>query len=263
MKLLKKWLFPVLTCLIVAGAAVLPARVSQARDAQQFGQIHTEELKADALPVYEPLSLTDRMVLFTDRYSVQHPILSSNVGAYADDLTKLQQAQAVQELLTGSGIIPEWFFEDFDLHEHLAVSRLLLWDPAAGAVVQEPSVFYLFHWTYYTTPHSKSLSVSMDAETGLPIEVDIFDTNMSQWLPYGWDELQDMADRYFDMMGLVHGRDIEPMEPEDPDSKRYLNLYYSVIGTDVHYSVSRNPTALNFFLELDQEGTDFSSFYDG
>ncbi|MBD5084145.1 MAG: hypothetical protein HDT33_03530 [Clostridiales bacterium] len=263
MKLVKKWLFPVLTCLIVAGAAVLPARVSQARDARQFGQIHTEELKADALPVYAPLSLADRMVLFTDRYSAQHPILSSDEGAYADTLTKLQQAQMVQELLTGSGIVPEWVFEDFDPYEHLTVSRLLLWDPAEGAAAQEPSVFYLFHWTYYTTPHNKSLTVNVDGETGLPIEVIVFDTNMSQWFPYGWDELHDMANRYFEMMGLVDGLDIEPMEPAEPDSKNYLALYYSVIGTNLHYSVSRNPTSLGISLELNQNETDFSGLYDG
>ena len=262
MKLLKKWLFPVLTCLIVAGAAVLPPYLSQLRDARQLGQVHAETLEADALPVYEPLSLADRMVLFTDRYSPQHPILSSDERAYADDLTKLQQAQAVQELLTGSGIVPEWVFEDFDPYEHLAVSRLLLWDPAEGVAVREPSVFYLFHWTYYTTPHNKSLSVSVDGETGLPIEVIVFDTNMSQWLPYGWDELQGMADRYFEMMGLAYGLDIEPMEPAEPDPKSYLSLYYSVIGTNIRYQVSRNPTSLGFSLELNGDGTD-SGGYDG
>ena len=47
MKLVRKWLFPALTCLIVLGAAALPARVSQMRDARQFGQVHTEALEAD------------------------------------------------------------------------------------------------------------------------------------------------------------------------------------------------------------------------
>ena len=50
-QLVKKWLFPALTCLIVAGAAMLPPLVSQARDVRLLGQVHAELLDADALPV--------------------------------------------------------------------------------------------------------------------------------------------------------------------------------------------------------------------
>ena len=69
MKLIKKWLLPVLTCLIVAGAAVLPPYISQARDDRQFGQVHAEELDAVPLPVYEPPTLMDRIKLYAGRFN--------------------------------------------------------------------------------------------------------------------------------------------------------------------------------------------------
>ena len=63
MKLVKKWLLPVLICLAVAEAAVLPPHLSLMRDYQQFRQVHIEELAADSLPVRETPTLPERLAL--------------------------------------------------------------------------------------------------------------------------------------------------------------------------------------------------------
>ncbi len=263
MKLMKKWLFPVLTCLIVAGAALLPPYLSKMRDMGQFGQIHTEPLDAAALPVREGPTLLDRMALYT-KYSSGHPILASNDGSYADSFTKREQALAFRNLLVEWGIAPGFFFDEYtgdsdEAYEFCAVHRLLLWDPAEDREIQAPSSYYLFAWNNYETSHNKSLSIDVDADTGLPIQIDIFDTNIAQWFPYTREALADKADRFFQMMGWTVGVDVVPMEPPEPENK-FLQLCFSIPGTNLYYWITHGPTTFHISLKTVGAGeTDSSS----
>lgn len=238
MRFIKKWLFPVLTCLIVAGAAVLPQRISQARDARQFGQVYAETLEAAPLPVHEPLSLMDRIKLYAGRYSPEHSILFSYY--YSDEPTKEEIAQSVQELLTGAGVLPEWIFRE-EPFENTELTRYLLWDPT-GETLQNPIAFWEISWSYYSNKsHTKNLHVTVDAETGLPIRLYAGDTNMSQWLPYQADGLRGLAERFFELLEMdAQEIDLQGSGFASPS----LNLSYAITGTGMNFFISRAPTDL-------------------
>ena len=168
MKLVRKWLFPALTCLIVLGAAALPARVSQMRDARQFGQVHTEALEADGLPVAQPPTLLDRMALYAGQNDASHPVLSFRDAVYFEDSEGRELADTAQALLTGAGVLPRWLFRE-EPFDQVTVGRELLWDPAEESAAQEPAQFWSVHWSYYSNKyHTKSIDLVLDAETGLP-----------------------------------------------------------------------------------------------
>lgn len=258
MKLVKKWLFPVLICLITAGAAVLPAHISQMRDVRLFGQVHTEHLDANPLPVREGPTLLDRMVLYSGRYDSGHPILSFRDPAYFEDSEGKKLVQTAQELLTGAHVLPAWIFRE-EPFDQMAAERLLLWDPVEEAV-QEPTVFWELSWSYYSNKsHQKSIDLAMDADTGLPIRLYVGDTNMSQWLPYKTKDLRALAERFFALLG-VEVREVEPFgSGYDPS----LNLSYIVTGTPLAFHISRHPTGLSIQLGLNMDRTDASSPTDG
>lgn len=241
MKFLKKWLFPALTCLIVMGAAVLPARVSQARDAGQFGQIHTEALDADALPVVSTPTLLDRMEMWAGYYSSEHPILSYDRTVFFDDPEEARLMQSAQDLLIEADVLPERLFET----ESIGAVQYLLWDPETGDAFQAPSAFWRFSWTHYSDKsHQKDIVVAVDAETGLPIYLHVYDTDMSQWLPYQEEDLRELAERFFGLLDL----DTQEIRPSSASIRSFLR--YSIEGGPMRFLVSRSPTVLT--IELDQ-----------
>lgn len=258
MKLVRKWLFPALTCLIVLGAAALPARLSQMRDARQFGQVHTEALEADGLPVAQPPTLLDRMELYAGQNDASHPVLSFRDAVYFEDSEGRELADTAQALLTGAGVLPRWLFRE-EPFDQVTVGRELLWDPAEESAAQEPAQFWTVHWSYYSNKyHTESIELVLDAETGLPIKLFIDDTNMSQWLAYDQEALRALAERFFDLLG-VGVREVEAHGPMyDPS----LNLSYAVDGTSLHFHISRAPTALVVQLERVGDWTDASDVTD-
>lgn len=240
MKLMKRWLFPVLTCLIVAGAAVLPRHVSEVRDARQFGQIHAEGLAADGLPVYDPPSLIDRLTLYSHRGYAAHPVLSFEDNFYFEDFPQKRDElmQSVEDMLIEAGLIPEWVFRE-EPFTSLSASRLLLLDPAEGSSIQEPTAFYILSWANYDKRHNKHLTVHLDAESGLPVYFNIFDTNISQWLPYQVEPLRALAGRFFDLLGM------EAQELGSGGAAEVWHAFgYALTGTEVRYDVTRAPTAV-------------------
>ena len=248
MKFVKKWLFPFLTCLIAAGAAVLPPYISRIQDAKQFGQVHAEALEADSLPAREDPTLLDRMELFV-QYSMVQPILSFRDAAYFEDSEGRELANVTQELLTGAGVFPNWLFRE-EPFDQVTAGRVLLWDPAGKGTVQEVSVFWELHWSYYSNKnHQKSIELTLDAETGLPIHLFVDDTNMSQWLPYETRDLRALAKRFFDLLGV----EVQEVEPSGPWYVPSLNLSYAVVGTSMRFHISRAPTSLVIQLSADRQ----------
>lgn len=246
MKLLKKWLFPALTCLIVLGAAVLPPLVSQARDVREFGQVHAELLNADALPAAQTPTLLDRITLYASRYSTSNPILSFQDHAHFENSEARSLAQSAQELLTEAGVLPKWIFEE-EPFEHINASLLLLWDPAEKTASREPSAFWEISWSYDSNKsHQKSIRLITDANTGLPVHLYVHDTNMSQWLPYDTDHLRTLSEHFFDLLGL----EIRETDPHGSGYVPSLDLSYSIAGSEMIFLVSRAPTDLFLQPEL-------------
>lgn len=267
MKLIKKWLFPVLTCFLAAGAALLPQHVSQTRDVRLFGQVHAEELDAAPLPAWEPPTLPDRIALYAGQFSSAHPVLSfRDYGIFEEGPAFPEQeplVQATRELLTGADVLPNWIFEEEPL-EGRASTRLLLWDPAAADTFQEPAAFWELTWSYSSKLHSKDLKVLLDAETSLPVRLWVFDTNLSQWQPYDTDHLRTWAERFFDLLEL----DIQEMDYDAAISDSIqLHLQYSLAGTAMVFDVIRSPTTLTIEPSLNRwnaaDTNDGSTAFDG
>lgn len=259
MKPVKKWLFPVLTCLIVAGAAVLPPRISEARDTRQFGQIHAEELAADGLPVREPPSLADRLTLYSYRLSIEHPVLSFEDYTYFEQFPqeKAELMQSVEDMLIEAGLIPRWVFEE-DSFVNLTAYRILLWDPAGDGPVREPATFFSFTWANYDKLHNKLLVVDVDQETGLPISFSIFDTNISQWLPYEIEPARALSDKYFNLLGM-EVREVDTGEPPEV----WRDVLYDLVGTTIRYQVRHLMTEVTIEPDLNWHGADASGGTDG
>lgn len=240
---MKKWLLPVLTCLVVTGAAALPAWISQLRDARQFGQVHTLTAHPDASasPALEERTLPDRMALYAKQRFPGEPILSFRDSVNTGDPEGREQAQAAQKLLVEAEVLPEWLFEGFDEAEF---SRLLLWDPAEGGAVREPSAFWDVEWSYYANKEwGKSVHVTLDAETGLPIELIVNDTEMDQWLSPKTQDFNRLVEHFFDLLGME-------TEPGGFSYDSGQVQSYAVTGTALFYEVCRADTFFYIALNI-------------
>lgn len=153
MKLIKKWLFPILTCLIIVGAAVLPPYISQVRDSKQFGQIHAEELNADILSAREPPDLLERLELYA-RWCTP----TETIPSFQNPETDVDLAEQALERLVQAGVIPGHLL--WDSVEQADATRLLLWNPTDSMGNQTPIEF----WRVKVYLGDRSLSMDLDGE---------------------------------------------------------------------------------------------------
>ena len=250
MKLVKKWLFPILTCLIVAGAAVLPPYISQVKDGKQFGQVHSSELNADALPVREAWDLLDRLGLYACWYTNSEIIPSFQTPEIDVDL-----AAQTLEYLVQADVIPGHLL--WDPMEQADTKRILLWNPTNSMGNQTPVEF----WRVKVYLGNRSLSMDLDGESGLPLHLNLYDPDIAQWLQYKDPAaLLELAQCYFDLLGLEASlAEVNPMPGTAPWERRF-----AVEETELCYRVAFNGTTLD--IGLDQSGAgsyDASNPHDG
>lgn len=249
MKLARKWLFPILTCLIVAGAAVLPPYISQVKDSQQFEQVHSSELNADALPVREAWDLLDRLELYARWYTNAEIIPSFQTPEMDVDLA----AQTLEHLVQAD-VIPGHLL--WDPVEQADAKRILLWNPTNSMGIQTPIEF----WRVKVYLGDRSLSMDLDGESGLPLHLNLYDPNMAQWLKYkDPGTLPALAECYFDLLGLETHLVEAGVKPETAPWERQ----FTVEGTELCYRVAFSGTTLD--IRLGQSGTnsyDASNSYD-
>ena len=241
-----KWLFPILTCLIVAGAVVLPPYISYIRDNRQFyAQIHTSELDAEALPVWEGRDLLERLELYA-RWSTDHSEIIPSFQTVPDGEEPENVELAVRVLeqalgyLTWAGVLPDYLFE-FPL-EHPNITRILLWDPDSMSSLKSAE-----YWSVTADFGECSLWIMIDSESGLPLTLNLYDPNMAQWLFYkDPNALPDLAARFFDLLNL----DAEIVETDVlPDAVPW-ERHFVVEGTEIQYCFSFNATMLDITLSV-------------
>ena len=249
MKLVKKWLFPILTCLTVAGAVVLPPYISHIRDNRQFfGQIHTSELDAEALPVWEGRDLLERLELYarwsTDQVGYREIIPSFQSTLFTENPADAELAEQVLDqaldYLTWAGVLPAYLFEFPP--EHIGMTRVLLWDP--DSMSGRNSAEY---WSA-TADFGENCHVwiVIDGESGLPLTLSLSDPNMAQWLVYqDPNTLPDLAERFFDLLDLY----VEMEETDIPSDASPWERYFYIKGTAIRYRVSFNATILDISFE--------------
>ena len=239
MKLVKKWLFPILTCLIVAGAAVLPPYISQVKDGKQFGQVHSSELNADALPVREAWDLLDRLGLYACWYTNSEIIPSFQTPQADVDL-----AEQTLERLVLANVIPGHLL--WDSVEQVGAERILLWSATNSVGSQTPVEF----WRIKAYLGNRSVSMDLDGESSLPLHLNLYDPDIAQWLQYKDPAaLLELAQSYFDLLGLEASlAEVNPMPGTAPWERRF-----AVEGTELCYRVAFNGTTLD--IGLDQSGT--------
>ena len=240
MKPVKKWLFPILTCLIIVGAAVLPPFISQVKDNRQFAQIHVSELNADALPVREGRNQLARLELYarwsTDRSEIipSFQTVLPNEESENAELAEQVLNQALSDL-TQACVLPAYLFES--PLKPTSIYRILLWGPTDSMSGQEPIEF----WRVTAGFENISLSMTVDSESGLPLTLSLSDPNMAQWLQYkDPDALPNMAERYFALWDL----EAEPVEAYIPSDAAPWERYFVIDGTDTQYGFVFNATLL-------------------
>lgn len=249
MKLVKKWLFPILTCLIVAGAVVLPPYISYIRDERQFfGQIHTSELDAEALPVWESRNLLERMKLYarwsTDQSGDREIIPSLQTVLANEESENMELAEQILnralDYLTQAGVLPAYLFE-FPF-ENTVINRVLLWDP--DSMNSHNSAEY---WSVTADFGDRHLWIIIDSESGLPLKFSLFDPDMAQWLQYkDPDTLPNMAERYFDLLDLY----VEMEETDIPSDASPWERNFYIRGTEIEYWFVFNATMLDIRLGM-------------
>ena len=237
MRVIKKWLFPVLTCLIALGAAVLPPYLSEVRDARQFGQVHTEELSADPLPVREAWDLLDRLELYARWYTNSEIIPSFQTPEMDEALNTRLAVQALMSL-EQAGVIPGHRLPV----KQASVNRILLWNPADSMDSQTPVEF----WKAAGDLGDGSFWVTLDGESGLPLELHLYDPNMAQWLAYKEaSTLPHLAEQFFALLGL----ETNLVDLQLPADNAPWERQFAVAGTGIVYWVSFNATTLDIDME--------------
>lgn len=231
MRLVKNWLFPVLTCLIVVGAAVLPPYVSWARDQAQFGQIHVDEMDAESLPVWEAPDLLERLELYVRWHTTKETIPSFQTSVMERAL-----AERALNFLAQAGVISADLLQD--PLERMNMSRILLWNPTDRRGLQQPVEF----WRVSLELGEGSITMDVDGESGLPLFLNLYDPNIAQWFLYQKpDTLPDLAQRYFDLLEL----EAVPMQAGIPTDAAPWERMFQVSQTELYYYFEFNATTLN------------------
>ena len=234
MKLVSKWLFPVLTCLIIMGAVVLPPYISHIRDDRQFfGQIHTSELDAEALPVWEGWDLLERLELYARWHTMSDVIPSFQTAPESEEPEMVELAERVLDQalnrLIQAGVIPSRL-SAYPL-ERAGITRILLWDPVDSMRSREAVEF----WSVTADWGEGSLWITVDSESGLPLVLSIYDPDMAQWLSdKDPDTLPNLAERFFDLLGL----EAEMTETDIPSDAVLWNRHFAIEGTRIRYWVA-------------------------
>ena len=204
MKLIKKWLFPALTCLIVIGAAVLPTRVSQARDARQFGPVHTETLKAAPMPEVDEPTLLDRLELYIRWRDSEWVVPSVRSSEEEGENQAEELILAGLERLMEGDVFPSdtWTLWSERYLPDLYISSwsyVLLWDLEDGVVQRKPYAI----WELAAVMDTCTVWIALDTESGLPLYFEIYDPVQVQWIsPKDPEALPSMAERFLSLLGL-------------------------------------------------------------
>lgn len=265
MKLVRKWLFPVLTFLLVAGAALLPQRISQARDARQFGAVHAETMAvADSLPVHdqEPPSLADRIGLYLRWFGLQEIIPSFRTPASISEEEAAEMAGVVLDMLISGQVLSEQALMDEETGDLLWPEvtycyHILIWDPEKDVARQEP--FAIWQLSADLGGSSGSVWLTLDAETGLPLYIQLYDPNMDQWLsPEDPGTLPTAAENFFDLLGLEG----DPVILSTLDNSSGIGqCVYRVKGTDFYYKFDHTGMMFGISPEPERWAADYIDFY--
>lgn len=165
MKRLDRWLLPILTCLVVLVAVLLPQRLSRWRDEAVLNGPHTEELKTENELPTQSLPLEERMMLMA-RYDEDMDAMTAMVQELEQDGGMEALMRTELERLCESGILP-WETLPEDLSPFLS-RRLYLRAPeeiwGASFLVMEG----------YSKEDDVSLSLALDEETGYALRLELY-----------------------------------------------------------------------------------------
>lgn len=198
MKQVKKWLPLGLTCLVVLAAALLPQKLSRARDAQLLGQVHAEELTVEGSLPSRPATLEEKLALLgmwsrdetTAVYLSQ--VLLRNAEGLQEDSSSLESvfSTAVRSFAE-AGILPEQLsLESMTL---TSGERVLLRSQSSGV-----SASYLNLWGMLGNYSEGYLNMVLDEDTGAVYGLSLFWPGALKYLP----PPDEVGSAFFQALGL-------------------------------------------------------------
>ncbi len=169
----KNWLFPLLTCLIALGLALLPLRLSLREDSRLTGVVHCEELQEDSnFPAKVP-DLPGRIRLLAQMRSVPDAltIMDQYLEAAALEEAAAQVRKELQRL-SDAGILPEMLAESID---EFSGSRVYLRNQSdlSSASFLNMNAFNVDLGAYF--------QLVLDGETGQMLSLELNGWNMGKF----------------------------------------------------------------------------------
>ncbi len=108
----KPWLLPVLTCVVMLSAVILPQQLSRWRDKALLDTPHTEALHGENELPTRPLSLPEQMSLIA-QFHMNNEALTSVIQELGQDRETAAMVRTELERLCDSGVLPpEMLLED-------------------------------------------------------------------------------------------------------------------------------------------------------
>lgn len=194
MKAVKRWLLPVLTCLIVAAAVLLPPYLSQIRDRELTDTVHTEPAAVKDYSALEPAALPDR-VWFLARWAAGDDSMSAATQPLTGgESGEKFQARMLAALAGFNDAIPELNFSlDFCRAAEFTASSLLLRD--------ENGEFARMFRVCWSQGEGREVEVVVDGETDLVLSYRD-DTGLTTHPAPGPKGYELLAGLYFSYLGL-------------------------------------------------------------
>ncbi len=173
MRILKVWILPCLTALVVLASAVLPQWLSRLGDQRLLGSVHTEEMAAENGLAFRTPDLLERLEMAT-AWSYDTGTLSVFTQEVSDESGELaEQVLAELRSLADSGVLPEELV--LDETPNIQGLRVFLRDRETGLSTS--------FWCLDGKGTDMALYIVLDVESGHAVRLDFSHPALRKYAP--------------------------------------------------------------------------------
>lgn len=216
MRRIDQWLLPILTCLVVLAALLLPQRISRWRDEAALDGPHTEELKTENDLPTQSLTLEERILLlaqYNDAPDSMTAIVQElELSGEVEELMHAELEQLCAGGILDSEAIPE-SFAPFWGHRIYLRAPDKIW--GASFLTMEG----------YLKEDGTSLSLVLDEASGIALRLEVFTPAIQKWV----GEPVDVGLFFLDRMGVA----------STCTGYGMYDAAFDLPGADCHYEICR------------------------